>query len=200
MFFAITHPRRRLRTLLAAATVASAAAAFGTAADAGAASYYNIVNTNTGRALEASIDNKVRLAAPDKGNLLQQWKQIYRVNFGSWYEVALQNRLTGCLRSDTINPESLAPLTVGVCDGAQTDSRKRWSHLSGSVTGSPTVPGAQLVNSQTAEYTADFDLCFFGNCSPKPGASLMSASGVASDPNELGGIVKWRYKFAATAP
>jgi hypothetical protein len=59
-----------------------------------------LVNTQSGRALEASVDGRVRLASPNKKDPLQQWKQIHRMNLGSFYEVALQNCLAGCLRSD----------------------------------------------------------------------------------------------------
>jgi hypothetical protein len=195
------HRPRRRRTLVAVA-IALAVGGFA-AAQAQAASYYTIVNTQSGRALEASADGKVRLAAPDKTNPLQQWKQIHRESFGSWYEVALQNRLTGCLRSDApLNPVPIASdLKTGICAGASTDSRKRWSHLFGSNTATPAIPGAQLVNSQTAEYVAHFDLCFDpAVCPAKPVAALLSASLVASVPDELGGAAKWQYKFATTAP
>ena len=196
----VPRARRRRALLVLAAVVAAAGFA---AAQAQAASYHLLVNASSGRALEASADGKVRLAAPNKTNPLQQWKQVSRVSFGSWYETALQNRLTGCLRSDApLNPVPIASdLTVGVCNGAATDSRKRWSHLSGSNTATPGISGAQLVNSQTAEYAAHFDLCFDpAVCPAKPVAALLSASLVASVPDELGGAAKWRYQFATTAP
>src|SRR3954452_38818 len=73
--FTIHRPRRRRALLVAAVT----AAALSTGAQAHAASYYMLVNAQSGRALEASLDGKVRLATPNPTNPLQQWKQIQRV-------------------------------------------------------------------------------------------------------------------------
>jgi hypothetical protein len=185
--------------LLAGAAV-SAAALFGATSVAHGASYYNIVNVQTGQALQATVSGKVELAPLNKTNLLQQWKRVNTQTVGPFFESAIQNRLAGCLRSDNLNPNvQFAPLKTGSCAGTASDSIKRWSHLSGAQTGAPSVPGYQLVNSQTAEYAIDFNLCF-GNCTPVYGASLFAASVMASDPAEFGGSAKWRYKFAATAP
>ena len=187
-----------IRTLLAGAVMA--ATLFGATSVAHGASYYNIVNPETGKALQATVSGKVELAPLNKTNPLQQWKRVNTLQIGTWFESGIQNRLAGCLRSDNLNHTvQFSSLKVGICAGVATDSIKRWSHLSGSNTGSPSVPGYQLVNSRTAEYAVDFNLCF-GNCTPTYGASLFSASVVAGDPAELGGYAKWKYQFAATAP
>ncbi|MGH8490059.1 MAG: hypothetical protein ACREXS_14625 [Gammaproteobacteria bacterium] len=189
---------RRTVAVLACAAALTATLGLGAAADAHAANYYNIVNTQTGRALEATVSGRVKLAPRDPKNLLQQWKQTDRLNFGPFYEVAVQNRLLGCLRSDSDGSSGIAPLKVGNCAGSSSDSRKRWSHLSGAVTASPSIPGAQMVNSQSAEYIGE-EFCFI-TCGPTPLATLWGASVIASDPAEAGGFVKWRYRFATSAP
>jgi hypothetical protein len=201
MSTAIVHRARRWRALLAAAVALAAAIGFGAAAEAQAASYYTIVNTGSGLALEATTSGKVRLAPVNKTNLLQQWKRVNTVNFSTWSESAVQNRLLGCLRSDSpLNPVPIAAtLKVGNCAGASSDMRKRWSHLSGSNMGTPNLPGVQLVNSQTAEYAADFDLCF-ENCPVTRDAGLLSASFFDSIEQALAGYGKWSYKFAVSAP
>ena len=190
---------KRSRTLLAAAAL-SAATLLGGASVAHGASYYTIVNQQSGLALEATVSGKVRLAPPNKSNMLQQWKRTNTQTVGPFFESSIQNRLAGCLRSDTTNFNlGFAPLKVGLCAGSATDSIKRWDHLSCAQTGSPSVPGFQLVNSQTAEYAMDFDLCF-ENCPPTHDAALATASVIASDPAEFGGATKWWYRFATTAP
>jgi len=189
---------KSLRILLAGAAVSAAALLGGTSVAHGA-SYYNIVNSETGMALQSTVSGKVELAPLNKTNPLQQWKRVNTQQVGTWFESGIQNRLNGCLRSDGTNTTGFGSLKVGICAGVASDSSKRWSHLAGSNTGSPSVPGYQLVNSQTAEYAMDFNLCF-GNCTPTYGASLFSASVVAGDPAEFGGYTKWKYKFATTAP
>jgi hypothetical protein len=192
---------RRLGAALAIAC--AAAVTLVSASSAQAASYYNIVNTQSGKALQANINGTVSVAPLNKTNPLQQWKRVSPAFFpspnGGWTETGIQNRLLGCLKSEGATFNNLiAPLKHVNCAGVANDSTKRWSHLAGVLTGSPTVPGFQLV-SGLAEYVADFNLCFDTSCPQSYGASLFKASFVSDSPNEFGGAVKWQYKFAVSA-
>jgi len=44
-----------------------------------------------------------------------------------------------------------------------------------------------------------FNLCFSITCPQAYEAAVLEASFVASDPGELGGAAKWRYRFAVSA-
>jgi hypothetical protein len=187
----------------AVAIAVTAAVPLASASGAEAATYYNIVNTSSGKALQANLNGSVSIAPLNKTNPLQQWKRVSPTFFpspnGGWTETAIQNRLLGCLKSEDASFNNLiAPLKHVNCAGAASDSSKRWSHLAGVLTGSPNVPGYQLV-SGFAEYVGDFNLCFDATCPQTYAATLFKASFVASDPAELGGVVKWKYQFAVSA-
>ena len=185
----------RIRAAVAAAAIA-AGLTLALASGAQAASYYNIVNTDTGKALEATTSG-VRLAPLKRTNQLQQWKRINKTTFGD--AAGIQNRLLGCLRTNTTTVGNLvAPLGIGSCAGADSDARKRWYHLVGG--GTPDVPGYHLVSVQTVEYVADislFDVCLAG-C-PQTYDAFLVESGFAADLGG-GGPVKWSYRFAESAP
>jgi hypothetical protein len=185
------------RLVSCAAVLVTALAVWG-ASDAAAANYYNIVNSQTGRALEGTVDDRVKLAAPDPGNLLQQWKSINGVNSGPLFVSALDNRLLGCLRSDSDGSNLVADLKLGLCDGSSTDARKRWTQLWGNLTANPSVPGYELVNTNSAERIGE-EFCFF-TCAPVPRPTLYAASLVASDPGAFGASVKWEFRFVTSAP
>ena len=188
----------------AVAIAVTAAVPLASASAAEAANYYNIVNTSNGKALQANLNGSVSIAPLNTTNPLQQWKRVSPTFFqtpnGGFTEAAIQNRLLGCLKSEGAAFNNLiAPLKHVNCAGASSDSTKRWSHLAGALTGSPSVAGYQLVNSGHAEYVGDFNLCFDTTCPQTYTAALLKATFVASDPAELGGAVKWKYKFAVTA-
>ena len=184
---------------MTAAAVMIAAATLAFASAAGAASYYNIVNTGTGNALEATTSG-VRIAPLKRTNPLQQWKRINSEPFASWFTAGIKNRLLGCLRTDTTTSgHTVAPLGLGTC-ADPSNPRERWYHLAGGDTASPDVPGYQLVSVQTVEYVTDFNLCFLDSCPPTYKATLLEAGFVGQDPQELGGAAKWRYRFAESAP
>jgi len=188
------NTRRLLPSIMIAA--AALALALALASGAQAANYYNIVNTDTGKALEATTTG-VRIVPLKRTNPLQQWKRIHPKPFSSFFDSAVQNRLLGCLRTNTTTfGNIIAPLGIGSCAGADTDPRKRWYHLAGNDTESPAVPGYQLVNLQTVEYVADFRLCFSNPCPQTYGASLLEATGFDG---QHPGVVKWRYRFAESA-
>ena len=185
----------RLFAAMASALIA-VALTLALASGAQAASYYNIVNQQTGKALEATTSG-VRLAPLKRTNPLQQWKRINSEPFASWFTAGIKNRLLGCLRTDsTTFGHFAAPLGLGTCADPN-NARERWYHLSGSDTATPDMPGYQLVSVQTVEYITDF--CFL-NCEQNYPAIVFEASTVAHDPQELGGLAKWRYRFAESAP
>ena len=45
----------------------------------------------------------------------------------------------------------------------------------------------------------DFNLCFSITCPQTYDAAVLEAGFVASDPAELGGAAKWKYRFAVSA-
>ena len=184
--------------VVALAGALCAALAVGSAADAHAASYYNIVNTDTGRALEATV-NGVKLAPRNPSNLLQQFKRTDLTHAGTGqFQAILKNRLLDCLRTDRSgpNPNLIGHLKLGNC--APSDTRNRWLHRWGNATPTPSVPGFQLKNVKSGEYVGE-EFCFI-SCGPVPLATLLDAQLVESDPLQLGPAVKWQFKFAASAP
>lgn len=185
----------RLFTAIASALIA-VALMLALASGAQAALYYNIVNQQTGKALEATTSG-VRLAPLNRTNPLQQWKRINTEPFASWFTAGIKNRLLGCLRTDsTTVGHFAAPLGLGTCADPN-NPRERWYHLSGSDTETPDVPGYQLVSVQTVEYITDF--CFM-NCGQNYPAMLFEADTIAHDPQAFGGAAKWRYRIAESAP
>ena len=185
---------------LTAAFVTLAAALFvGSVADAHAATYWQVFNAKTGRALEATVGGNVKLATPNSSNQAQQWKWIKDGPVGGFYEAAIQNRLVGeCLRSDSDGSAGVAPLKLGLCGGASSEHRLRWIHKSGSQTGTPTVAGDQLINKRSGEFIGE-EFCFIV-CGSVPLATLWGPAVVASDPQQAGASLKWKYKLVATAP
>jgi hypothetical protein len=197
------RPRKlsaRSRVVVAVATALAAALALGSAADARAASYYNIVNTQTGRALQANIDGTVRLAPRNQTNLLQQWKRTdlqYIGNDGR-FQSTLTNRLVDCIatKRNGPNPNLIGPATMGIC--ASSDLRNRWLHKWSTMTPTPGISGFQLQNVKSGEYLVE-EWCFI-TCSAKPTATFQDAQLVESDPQQLGALAKWQFKFAGTGP
>jgi hypothetical protein len=192
-------PHKFSRRLLTCAAALGTAFAMGGAADARATDYFNIVNTQSGRALEATLGNKVKLAPPNKSNPLQQWRLVSKTA-GPNFTAAISNRLLGCLRTESPvpNPNLIASLKIGLCGGAASERRLRWTHLGGNATPTPSIPGFQIINTHSREYIGE-EFCFVG-CGPTPFATLLDPLLVESDPAELGAAVKWQYKFATSTP
>lgn len=192
-----TPPNPRTRTVRVVAAALAVALVLGSATAAHAATYYNIVNTQTGRALEAGADGTVRLAARDQNNLLQQWKRTDLLHIGSdgRFQSTLTNRVLDCV--STKSPEDLiATATMGNC--ASSDLRNRWIHKWSTMTPTPSVPGFQLENAHSGQYLGE-EFCWI-TCFPKPPATLYSAEWVEGAPEQLGAHAKWQFKFAGIAP
>jgi hypothetical protein len=165
------------------------------AATAQAATYYNIVNVDSGKALQLDSSGKVRLEAPNSHALGQQFKRIQTEYIagsqGPWFVSALQNRLGSCL-IDKVFGET-PQLASGTCTGANKADRM-WSHLRGGYTATPSLPGYQLI-SDHANYMVGG--CWFGVCASAAG--LMSPDLIALDPLEWSGAAKWEFRYAVTA-
>jgi hypothetical protein len=192
---------RRVRALIGALIAAALAAtlSIGLAGSAHAASYYNIINTDTGRALEVSVDGKFKLAPPNPNNMLQQFKRTNVTLHGNGQsEAIVDNRLLDCIRTplNGPNPNLIGEPQLGIC--APSDTRNRWRLKGGVATPNPGISGTQMKNVKSGEYLAE-QFCLFG-CPSLARPSLIDASLVESDPAQLGGFVKWQFKFAATAP
>ena len=191
-------PSIRTRVLAIAATL-TAALAVGAAADAHAASYYNIVNTQSGLALEPTLSGDVKLVPRNASNPLQQWKRTNVTFVGSGqFRAIVDNRLLDCLRTDRNgpNPNVIGTARMGNC--SPSDTRNTWLHKSGSATPTPGLPGRQLKNVKSGEYLGD-QFCFI-TCGSPPLATLWDAATVESDPLQLGAALKWEFQFAASAP
>jgi len=188
--------RRTWRSVLA--TCATAGALLAGASGAHADSYYNIVNTSSGQALQIDSSGKLRVATPNRFALGQQFKLTEVETLGpEWFSASIKNRLGSCLvDNDPLSQiGDIGLLRASNC-GSPMKSRRMWSHLRGSLTATPALSGYQLINDQTARYATP-PLCLF-SCDDF--AALWPASFVAGDPSELGAYAKWEYRFAVSAP
>ena len=187
--------RTRRSRLLLSGFVAIAIALSATAA-AQAATYYNIVNVESGKALQLTSSGQVRLETPNKHALGQQFKRIDTEYFGgsqgTWFASGLKNRLGSCLIDGTYIGTA-HEFTSGTCTGADKPSRM-WSHLRGGYTATPSLPGYQLI-SDYANYIVGG--CGFGTCASIAG--LAPPSVISLDPLEWSGAAKWEFRYAVNA-
>ena len=191
-------PSIRTRVLAIAATL-TAALAVGAAADAHAASYYNIVNTRVGSRSSRPFPATSSSVPPTRATRCSSGSGRTSPSLGAGqFRAIVDNRLLDCLRTDRNgpNPNVIGTARMGNC--SPSDTRNTWLHKSGAATPTPGLPGRQLKNVKSGEYLGD-QFCFI-TCGSPPLATLWDGATVESDPLQLGAAMKSKCLFAASAP
>src|SRR4051812_26005168 len=142
----VKHPRFRW------AALAAAVATFGLASTAQAADP-QIINTNSGRALEAHSDRRVTVSPSNAANLRQHWQ----IETGSNGQVRYRSSaFASCLVTPLgATSASVDRLTLGPCGGI--GARNLWSPASFSTSGS-------LIQSAQSTQIISEALCIGGPC------------------------------------